>query len=502
MGVIKSQGIKQSLIVYVGTAIGVISTLLIYPNLPTEEFGLIKFIQDTALLVVPFLYLGSNALSVRYFPIFKNDENGHNGLLTLLLSLLGVGFSIFALICVLFQERILNYYSNLSEEYITYLDYLPYVLPVTFFLSFSGLITQYTMNFQRIAIPAIFNDLFVKLGIPILVLLYLYHFIDLSGVINGMLIVYASIFICLVVYLVSLGQFHLKSPFQKLNRPLVKEMRTYAGYSIFGSLGSQLATRIDTFMVGSLINLSSTGVFAIAFYISNVIDIPRRAISKISSPILSQSLQDGDLENVAKIYKKSALIQLIIGSFIFAGIWLSLDDLFSLMKNGEEFARGKYVVFALGIAILIDMLTGVNDEIIAYSKYYRYKFYLILCLAVFNIVANLIFILELELGIVGAALATLFSKSIYNLIKFILLKVKMDIQPFSINMLWAVGIVIGCYFLVSILPLTDLVFLNIVIKSASFAIICGGLIYGLKISEDVNELVDGALQKVIGFVRK
>lgn len=502
MGIIKSQGIKQSLVVYTGAVVGALSWILIYPNLETEELGLIKFIQETGLLVVPFLYLGANALSVRFFPVFKDEKNGHNGFLLFLLSLLSVGCVLFLMLYAIFRDNILDYYANLSEEYVAYLDYLPYIIPVTLLLAFSGLLTQYTMNFKRIAIPAIFNDLFVKVGIISFVLLYLSQIVDWSMVINGIVIVYAIVLLCMVGYLIHLRQLHLIPNRTKLKKPLLKEMGVYAGYGIFGNLGSQLATRIDTFMVASLIDLTSTGIFAFSAYIGNVIEIPRRAISKISTPILVESLQNGDQENVAKLYRKSALVQLIVGAFILGGIWLCVDDLFLLMKNGSEYARGKYIILVLGIAIVIDMLTGVNDEIISYSKYFRYRFYFILCLAIFNVIANFLFIVGFELGILGAALATLFSKSLYNLIKFVLLKVKMNIQPFSVNMLWVVGIVISCYFIVTLLPLTEMVFVNILIKSIVFTLLYGGLIYGFQISLDINELVDSAWQKAISFIKK
>lgn len=495
MGVIKSQGIKQSLVVYTGVVFGAISWLFIYPQLDPTELGLIKFIEGTALLIVPFIFLGGNSLSVRFFPVFNDKEKGHNGFLFFLMLLLTIGFALFALLSFVFREEIFTYYANQSEEFQQYLNYLPYIIPVVFFMAFSSLLTQYTMNFKRIAIPAIFNDLFPKIGVPFLIVLYLSSLIVWPSVINGLVILYALIFICMVGYVIHLGQLHLKPRFEIFKKPLVKEMGVYASYGVFGSLGGQLATRIDLFMVGSLINLTNTGIFAFAAYIGNVVEIPRRAIARISAPIIAQSMQDGDIDNVAKIYRKSALVQFIVGAFILGGIWLSIDDLFSLMKNGAEYSRGKMVVLFLAIAILIDMLTGINDEIIAFSKYFRYRLYFILCLAVFNIVANYTFIAILDLGITGAALATLFSKSLYNTIKFILLKIKMNIQPFSIGMLWVLLIGISSYLLIKVIPLTDLVLINMFIKSALFTLMYGGLIYYLKISEDINELINSVVYK-------
>ena len=90
MGVIIRQGIKHSLVNYLGAGVGVISMLFIYP-LDAEAYGLARFLTDTAILFIPITLLGANVLPVRFFPTFEDDKNAHNGFLGWLLVLSLVG---------------------------------------------------------------------------------------------------------------------------------------------------------------------------------------------------------------------------------------------------------------------------------------------------------------------------------------------------------------------------------------------------------------------------
>ena len=69
MGVIKRQGLKRSIVRYIGVLIGMVSMFFIYP-LSGEMIGEIRFIVNTAGLLAPFLLLGVNNLTIRFFPRF------------------------------------------------------------------------------------------------------------------------------------------------------------------------------------------------------------------------------------------------------------------------------------------------------------------------------------------------------------------------------------------------------------------------------------------------
>ena len=96
MGVVKREGIKQSIVNYIATAIGTVNVLYIYPRfLEPEEFGLFQFLNNAAMLLVPFSLFGIHSLVVKFFPQFENAKKNHNNMLTFLLLVSLITFTIF-----------------------------------------------------------------------------------------------------------------------------------------------------------------------------------------------------------------------------------------------------------------------------------------------------------------------------------------------------------------------------------------------------------------------
>ena len=498
MGVIKRQGIKQSIVTYVGIVIGMLNMLWIYATFLTpEELGLIKFLQSTAIFILPFVFLGSSNLIIRFFPEFQDEERKHNGFLSFLILLVGSGYMLFLLVAFLLKDVIIDYYAAQSNFLI--IQYLPHLVVLVLIAAFNLLFTIYIINFKRIVVPAIFNDLFLKIAVPILVVLYYFEYLSFNQLIGGLIGTYFIILLALIAYLRSLGQLHLGWTTRLLTKNRLRRMGVYMGFGVLGNLGNKLANQIDIIMVASLMDLRYTGIYTMAFTISTVVEVPRRALSKIISPIMANALKSNDFEEVKMLYQKSALNQFIVGLYIFLGIWVSVDYLFAMMSKGDEYILGKYVIFFLGCSKLIDMLSGVNSQIIGYSKYFRYQTWFILCLAVFNVAANLLWIPIFQIN--GAALATLSSLFLFNLLKFILIKRKYNMHPFSIQMLWVFLIALLTWGIVLLIPDTSSNILTIVINSLIVTLVFGGLVLYFKLSTDINELAIQGFQKVRQFLK-
>lgn len=494
MGVIQRQGIKQSVVTYVGMLIGAVNLLWLYPlALSKEQIGIIKFVLDTAVLVSPFLFWGGAELIVRFFPRFKDDQHGHHGYLFFLHLIFGVGAVTLLLLNWMFRGQVLSFYVEKSE---LFGQYLPFVLPMAFLLTSAAIFTSYTSNFQRIVVPSIFNELVPKLGMAMLVGIFLLQWIDFQGVFWGQLAFYGLILLGQIWYTASLGQLHFRPDFTLLKKPLLKEITTFGLYGLVGTLGSRIGERINTIMLGTIATLGDTGVYTVAFFLSDAIDAPRRAISRISSPLISEKWNAGKLNEIEEIYQKSALNQLIVGLGLLLAVWVSVDEVFSLMPNGETFRDGKFVILILGLARVFDMLTGVNTEIISYSRLYKFNFYLVILLAVTSIGFSRWFIPIYTIN--GAALATLASLTIYNLLKFIFLWVKLKLQPFSWPVLWILVIGLLAYFAATLLPLIESAhpLVRLLLKSSVASAVFGGMVWYFKLSPDINQLVEKAWKKV------
>lgn len=500
MGVIKNEGIKQSIVTYIGVLIGVVNTMYFYPKyFSEEELGMFRFLIDSATLIFPFITLGIHNLSVRMFPTFKNEENGHNGMWFFLLTGVLVG------VCFLFLVTypLLPFFSGFFvDKSLLIQDNWYYIIPLAALIVVSRISIQYILNFKKVLIVTIVDDLLIKVGLPVIAVLCFFDYLSLEEGIYVLLGIFGAQVLILLGYIVYLKEWHFRPNWSFLTKPLLREMGIYSFYGVLGSLGSVLATRIDVFMIGMLADndMKDVGVYSIALFMANVVTVPARAINNIASPVIAESWKNKDMSNISSVYSKSSIVLLTIGILVMVGLWCSIDDIFALMPNGEKFAVGKYVILILGIGKLFDLATGANGQIIAYSKYFRFNFYAVLVLAVINVIANFVFIPNFQIN--GAALATMSSLIIFNLSKLLYIKYKLNLNPFSIDTLKVLAIggvtlLLGLY-----MPSTHFLFLDIVLRSALITVVFVSLVLYFKVSEDLSALfyqVLGKLKGILGF---
>lgn len=505
MGVIQRQGIKDSIVAYIGVALGAVNVLWIYPYfLKKVELGLFNFLVSGGMLLSMFVGLGANELATRYFPRFRDESGNHHGFLSLLLTLPLAGWGLLALLAAVFWKPLQHY---LAQQDPLIQQYGCLVLPLALMLSLMGILAAYTKNFLRIVAPTALENLLVKVCTALVSALLFYGVLTLTGFAASFVGIYALVVLGMVGYLMYLGQWRLGFDWQFLDKPLLRDMGRFAGFSMLGAMSAGFLTWIDRVMIGLLVEknaLESVGIFSIVAYMGNVIDVPRRSLEKIAAPITADALQRQDLAHVALLYRKSSINQLIAGIFLFLIIWLNLDDLFRIMPNGAGYASGKHIVLILGAASLITMGSGINHPILAYSPYYQLNFYLLLVLAGLNVVFNYLFIRTLGLGITGAALATLASISIYSAAKIVLVWRKLGLQPFTKATLGALlaGAGLGLLFHLLWPGGAGNPYLMTVLRSGALAAFFAALVLGLRLSADLNALWRSAWARVSELLRR
>jgi len=78
---------------------------------------------------------------------------------------------------------------------------------------------------------------------------------------------------------------------------------------------------------------------------------------------------------------------------------------------------------------------------------------------------------------------------LFNLIRLILIKLKMNLQPFSLKTLYTILILIAIYGVSLYLPLSGNLYLDIVWKTFVVVLIFIPLLLSLELSADINKLV-------------
>jgi O-antigen/teichoic acid export membrane protein len=69
---------------------------------------------------------------------------------------------------------------------------------------------------------------------------------------------------------------------------------------VIATIGSGIVSRIDIFMISAFSGLSYTGIYSIAFFMANIIEIPSRSLNSISMPLTSAHIKEKMCSLVSK----------------------------------------------------------------------------------------------------------------------------------------------------------------------------------------------------------
>jgi len=485
MGVIRNQSVKNSISFYIGMSIGAVNTILIYPNVfndQPEHWGLLSILVAYATLIGTFSSLGIPKTFIRFFPAIK--EKGQLYFLSLITPLFGFIISCFGY--WLFKEELfllLNASPLLQGNFF-------YIFLLVFFISFYDVLTSVSRSYLDASTPIFLNEIFLKLYCLIILVVHGFKIIDFTTFLQLYVAGFMLKFLILFALQLYKGNLYFKLSLGALK---IKEIIVYGFYVLIGGASVMFVSRLDMLMIGALLDLEQVAYYTLAFYIGSVIKVPGKSIVSISVPLLAKAWEEQDFKQIQTIYSKSAINQLIIGGVFFLCVWINIDAIFSILP--EKFSHGKWVVMYIGLAQLFNVATGVNGAIIINSKYYKYDLVTNVLLVVFTIITN--YMLIPKYGINGAAMATALSVFLFNLIRLILIKVKMGLQPFSLKTLYTILILLAVYGISIYLPLSGNLYLDIVWKTFVVLAIFIPLLLTLELSEDINEMV-ADLRKRLG----
>ena len=438
MGVVIRQSFWSMLAIYLGIGIGFINAVILMPKFLTpEETGLFRTIASCAMLLQPFVLFGMGHTLVTFFP--RVDDKSKGALLSLgLLVILGLNL-ITAILVWLFSPFIGEFFAENANE-VNAFHYL--IIAMTLCMSgFTYLETASKINLKTV-FPSILREpthkslhtiILVSCGIGLIVFKQYLHL---------QIAIYLVIVIVLLAYNWKKG--FLRLVLRPWNYDLkFREILTYSAFTTVGGLGMVTVIQIDQIMVSKYLGLTSNAVYTTAVFMAIVIEIPKRVVTSISTPILSVAYKQDNWPEINKINHQSSVNMFLIASFIFMSILSCLPAIYELMPKGDVYSMGYWIFCIVGITKLTNLAMGMTSEIISISHLYKLIFILVMGLAIVSIGLNIIFIPNM--GLEGAALATLISFLIFNLSKGLILYRHWKMNPLALEILKMIPILIACY---------------------------------------------------------
>ncbi|WP_295337070.1 lipopolysaccharide biosynthesis protein [Flavobacterium sp.] len=486
MGIVVNQSIKNTIITYIGFAIGAANTLLMYPHFLGEKFyGLTGYILSSANIIFPLMAFGVHNTLVKFFTQYKTEKEKGEFLtfvmilpLLVLIPIITIGIAFYAEIA-----------SFLSRENPIIYDFAWQIPVIGLCMGYFEIFYAWVKVHMQSVFGSFVKEVLLRIFVSIFLFAVYFDAISAETFVDILMGIYLLTTLVMLFYAnkVQPIQFSFKIP---------HNFRAVLMYSLFIILSGSIANMlldIDKTMIAQYIKIENIAYYSVAIFIATVISVPSRAMHQITYPITAKLMTDGKHDELNDLYKKTSISLQIVGGLVLVGILVNINQLYLLLP--ENYRGGVFVVFVIGISKYFDLILGNNNAIIFNSKYYKAVLFLGLFLAVLAISLNDFFIPRY--GINGAAIATLISITLYSLAKLLFVVLKMDLYPFTLKNIYALVVGLFCFFAFYYWDFPFHPILNIVLKSVLVSFVYVGLVYKANLSSEINTVIQKQFKRLL-----
>lgn len=494
MGIVIRKTISTSIINYLGVLLGVVNVLWLQTAIISElQIGILSYIVDVSILLLPFILFGTSGLPARFIHLFAEGKD-RNEFINLLFIIPLMTVVITAIVFFVFESNLIK---SLGADAVTYSQFLVFIIPLVFCYAYQYLLEAILATASLTVFSAFLKSIFRRVVLIALLVCFSVQILNFYHLV--LFYVFAHFIEVLVLFFFFKKHLKFKFSLPKLNvsSDKKKEIKSYAFYLIIGVSGVVMVGKIDSVMISGITDdFGQLGIYSIAFFIATVIELPKRIVHQLAFPIMSKNVTENKQEELSEMYKQTGVNMSIIGLFMFLIIWYNIDELFLIIPNGTIYSTGKWAVFFIGISKVLDVIFGTTDLMINATKHYKWNGVLIPILIGLTFITNYFFIKEY--GIVGAAIATSLTVFVYSIIKYVLVIIRLKMNLISIQHIYitiTTIIVIGVFYIKPIFSANN--FIEIGLNSLIISFIFIGGNYILKSSKEMNQLIDNSWNKYI-----
>jgi len=198
---------------------------------------------------------------------------------------------------------------------------------------------------------------------------------------------------------------------------IIKHIITFAFPLLLGNLFQQLYNTVDTWVLGNYVSNEAYSAVGAVAPVVNMLIGAFMGFASGAGVVISQYYGAGRYDQVEKTVHTAIVLTLIL-SVIFTAIGLLLTPvmlgILNLHSNATEDARLYLQIYFSGLIGL--MIYNMGAGILRAVGDSKRPFYFLVICALLNIGLDLLFVLVLEMGVDGVALATIISQGISALL--------------------------------------------------------------------------------------
>jgi O-antigen/teichoic acid export membrane protein len=453
--------------------------------LTSQEYGFTRNLVTQSIVATPFIMMGLQSALVVYIHKYPPGDPRRKTFLTFCFFIPFLVSVLLSIPYFVFKEQAIHFYKP-EDQGVAIRNW--YLLPISsFFWSFMMVLEHYLGSQMKVAASAFTREVIFRIIQIAIIILYATGHISFD-VFLGATILSVAVPVVLMYFMgLRTEGFGISFDFGVFSKGEYREIVHFAVYHLLTNFSLSLLGYVDALMLAPL---DKTGTRAVAVYspavfLMSILVIPYRAIAASALAPIAASYEQKQLDRVSDMFERTAINGWIVAVGMMTIIIVNLQNAVRILP--AEYSNLSQVALILLLGRMVDMLTGLNNEVLSISKHYQLLFWMTIGLVVMIIAFNW-WLIPLY-GVVGAATGTTMATTIFNIMKLIVVKAKLGLQPISkqtflVLLAGFVAIIPGY-----LMPFLGNAIWDAAIRSIIVAVIFGLLMLLLKPSKDLHHFV-------------
>lgn len=440
----------------ISNGLGFFTNLILTRILGASLYGIYSYVIVVFSLIQVFTRLGGDQSILRFIPEYQDNRRKQYTVLTLAYLTSAIASVIAAALVYYFAPLISNY--TLQDP--LFVDILRISSIIIPFNTLSNITYSIFKGIERMD----YNVVSSSIAQPFLRLVFVGGGVllgySLVGAVAGLVI---SAILTLIFSVVILFK---KTHFTTFQYPSRHEALDYYDFSVpltFTQIGSFMYNRVDILMVGFFLTGSAVGIYNITVMLAGFLALPLQAFNQLFPPIASKLYHNNQIKELNSTY--TTITRWTFSLSLLPAIISIVYSNEILYIFGEEFIEGKMVLILFVSAQFTYCAVGPSGYLLMMSDHQYLTLFNQVSSGILNIVLN--YVLILEFGLIGAALATASVLSGINILRIFEIWYLEDITPYSWSFIYpliAGGIsTLGLYSVTYIFDGYTLIFMGSVI---------------------------------------
>jgi O-antigen/teichoic acid export membrane protein len=412
---LKKQILSYSSVNIINAAVPFLLLPILTNYLLPSEYGILSLFQLLMAICLPLLLMNTNSLIIVEYSKFSEKE--FRQLITSILLITFASFFLIELLFFILQNSIKEFF-KIEDTYI-------FLLPL--FVLFQAIPTIVPIIYQAKKEPLKFGKYKISMTIINIALSLIFiTILDMKweGRILGISL---SFLIFTIIGIFILYKNNLIE--SKININSIKNSLNFGLPLVPHSIAGIFLSMSDRIFIANMLDVSSVGIYAIAFQISSAISIIMLSINQAWAPNLNEKLNSNPtFAEKVKIVKQTYKIAIIM--IIITIIFILFSPLIYNLFINEKFYAGVSITIFLSIAFLFKGFYFLVTNYIFFLKKTKYLSMITILSSIIISVLN--YFLIPKFGIMGSSIATLICWILQFLIVFYLAN-KLYKMPWSLK---------------------------------------------------------------------